>query len=341
MAARVIAAGLSLQDRRLLTAAQVAFPLTPRPFAVLGSVADLSEAQVIARLGALKEQRLIRRIGPVFEPAAIGLTTELVAVEVDSDHVEPVAAVIAEWPQVTHCYLRDHRINLWFAGAASSALWFEQAVSVLRRQGVRGAWRLPTLRRFKIGVVFDLVGERTSSEIPPRPASHRCADSEGETAPDVEVVRVLESDLPMVSEPFAVLSGRLPATSASLLDIIGGWLQCGRIRRYGAQLNHRRLGFTANAMTTWAVPDGRLDEAGATMAADPEVTHCYQRPAFDDFPYNLYAMIHGRSRQHCLAVAERLSQACGLRDPLPLFSTREFKKSTPPYSELMALRSSS
>jgi len=121
VAAGVIAAGLSLQDRRLLTAAQVAFPLTAHPFADLGSVADLSEAQVIARLGALREQRLIRRVGPVFEPAAIGLTTELVAVEVEPDRVESVGAAVAEWPQVTHCYLRDHRVNLWFAGAASSA----------------------------------------------------------------------------------------------------------------------------------------------------------------------------------------------------------------------------
>ena len=114
----MIATDLSLTDRRLLTAVQVAFPLAARPFADLGSVADLSEAQVIARLGAVKEQRIIRRIGPVFEPAAIGLTTELVAVEVDPDRVESVGAAIAKWPQVTHCYLRDHRVNLWFAGAA-------------------------------------------------------------------------------------------------------------------------------------------------------------------------------------------------------------------------------
>ncbi|MGD0110425.1 MAG: hypothetical protein ABSD48_01010 [Armatimonadota bacterium] len=342
MAAGVIATGLSLQDRRLLTAAQVAFPLTAHPFADLGSVADLPEAQVIARLGALREQRLVRRIGPIFEPAAIGLTTELVAVEVALNRVESVGAEIAGWSQVTHCYLRDHRVNLWFAGAASSALWFEQAAgTVLRRPGVHGAWRLPTLRRFKIGVVFDLIGEHTNSETPPRPAFHRCADGEDGIARDVAVVRVLESDLPLVPEPFAVLGGRLATTSAGLLDIIRSWLECGRMRRYGAQLNHRLLGFTANAMTTWAVPDERLAEAGVAMAADPEVTHCYERPAFDDFPYNLYAMIHGRSREHCLAVAERLSQACRLQDPLPLFSTREFRKSTPPYSELMALRSSS
>jgi len=341
VAAGVIATDLSLMDRRLLTAVQVAFPLAARPFADLGSVADLSEAQVIARLGAVKEQRIIRRIGPVFEPAAIGLTTELVAVEVDPNRVESVGAAIAKWPQVTHCYLRDHRVNLWFAGAAPSALWFEQAADgVLRQQGVRGAWRLPTLRRFKIGVVFDLIEERTSSEIPPRPAFHDCDNTEKGAVPDIVVVRVLESDLPLVPDPFAVLSRRLAMTDTALLDIIRDWLRRGRIRRYGAQLNHRVLGFTANAMTTWAVPNALLAEAGATMAADPEVTHCYERPAFDDFPYNLYAMIHGRTREHCLAVAERLSRACDLRDPLPLFSTREFKKSTPPYSELMALRCS-
>ena len=336
----MIAAGLSPADRRLLTAAQVAFPLVAHPFAALGSAAGLSQAEVIARLSALREQRLVRRIGPVFEPAAIGLTTELIAVEVDPDRVEPIGATIAEWPQVTHCYLRDHRVNLWFAGAASSADWFEQAAAtIVRWQGVHGAWRLPTVRRFKIGVVFDLVEQRTSSEIPPRPALRGCADTEKGTAPDIAVVRALESDLPLLAEPFAGMSGRLATTVVGLLDIIQDWLERGCIRRYGAQLNHRLLGFTANAMTTWAVPAARLAEAGVALAADPEVTHCYERPAFDAFPYNLYAMIHGRTREHCLAVAERLSQACDLGDPLPLFSTREFKKSTPPYSELMALRS--
>jgi len=339
LAEGVTAADLDAQDQRLLTVAQAAFPLVPRPFAALARAVGLDEEETIARLAACRERRLVRRIGPVFEPAALGLTTELVAVEVEPDATERVGSAIAAWPQVTHCYLRNHRINLWFAGAASSVHWFEQASSrVAAWDGVLGAWRLPALRRFKIGVLFDLVRDQTSSEpAVARPAAHTPGGARRAAGkPDVERVRVIETDLPLAPAPFALLGSRLPVRGQGLLGTIREWLRRGWIRRYGAQLSHRMLGFTANAMVTWVVPSGEMEKVGSRMASDPEVTHCYERPAFDDFPYDLYAMIHGRSREQCLAVADRLSQACGIGEPLPLFSTREFKKSAPPYSELMA-----
>jgi len=337
LAEGVIAAGLSPQDRQLLTTAQVAFPLAPRPFAALGEIAGLREEQVIARLHALKEERLIRRIGPVFEPAALGLVTGLVAVEVEADRIAAVGAEIATWPQVTHCYQRNHRVGLWLAGAARSADWFGQASAEISGwEGVRGAWRLPTTRRFKIGVIFDLVTEQTRSDVRAGIRGNE-RPAHGSAGPaDTGLVRVLETELPLTPEPFAALAAGVPAGMRDLLGTIREWLALGRMRRYGAQLNHRLLGFTANAMTVWAVPADRMEEVGGALAEDPEVSHCYQRPTFNDFPYNLYAMIHGRSREHCLAAADRLTRACGLSDPLPLFSTREFKKSTPPYSDLMA-----
>jgi DNA-binding Lrp family transcriptional regulator len=328
---------LDLRDRRLLTAAQAAFPLELNPYAALGMAASMDEQAAIDRLAALKASRIIRRIGPVFEPSALGVATELVAVEVDPDRLEATGAEIAEWPQVTHCYQRDHVVNLWFAGAAASGEWFERAkLEVLSREGVKGVWRLPTRRRFKIGVVFDLVSDG-AAEVAVASKSTRPGRVAAEPGSvDLKLLRALETDLPVSARPFAGAAGDLGMSEEDLLGIIRGWLAAGRMRRYGAQLNHRRLGFTANAMTVWEAPANAIERAGETMAAEPAVTHCYERPGFEGFPYNLYAMIHGRSPESCAAVAERLARACGLEAPLLLYSSREFKKSTPPLSLILA-----
>jgi DNA-binding Lrp family transcriptional regulator len=331
---------MDFQDRHLLTLAQAAFPLVSRPFLDLGDRVGLGEEAVIARLAALKQARIVRRIGPVFEPGALGITTELAAAEVHPDRIEAVGAKVAAWPQVTHCYERDHRLNLWFAGAAASPDWFGQAIKQIANwDGVKEAWRLPTVRRFKIGVVFDLAQEHPCAGSAERKvaAAHSAPMATPNLDPaDWGLLRVLEADLPLCGAPFSALATQWQRGEDDLLGAIQAWLTSGRMRRYGAQLNHRRLGFAANAMAVWAAPADQLGTAGAMMACDAEVTHCYERPAFDGFPFNLYAMIHGRSRERCAAVAERLTRACGLDDPLLLFSSREFKKSSPPLSQLLA-----
>jgi DNA-binding Lrp family transcriptional regulator len=328
---------LDLRDRRLLTAAQAAFPLELHPYAALGAIAEMDERSTIDRLAALKASRIVRRIGPVFEPSALGVATELIAVEVAPDRLETTGAAIAEWPQVTHCYQRNHMLNLWFAGAAASAEWFERArLDVLSWEGVKGVWRLPTRRRFKIGVVFDLVshGVAEVAVTSKTTGPGRAAPERGSV--DLKLLRALETDLPISARPFAGAARGLGMGEGDLLGVIRCWLAAGRMRRYGAQLNHRRLGFTANAMTVWSAPADAIETAGEVMAAEPAVTHCYERPGFDGFPYNLYAMIHGRSPEGCAAVAERLARSCGLSDPLLLYSSREFKKSTPPLSQILA-----
>ena len=87
----------------------------------------------------------------------------------------------------------------------------------------------------------------------------------------------------------------------------------GTIRRFAAILNHREVGFRANGMVVWNCPRDRIDEIGAILASYPEVSHCYNRPAYPDWPYNLYAMVHGRSPEECESIAQRLADATGPR----------------------------
>ena len=341
MAEGVNPADLSPDDRLLLTLAQVAFPLVTRPFAALGESIRWSEEAVIARLVALKEAALIRRIGPIFEPAALGLTSELIAAQVVAGRLDAVGASVAAWSEVTHCYVRSHRVNLWFAGVAADATWFEQAAEEVRGwQGVLGVWRLPTLRRFKIAVHFDLTdGGLARADLPTADLDGPgvgVAPDAAPSLPEPGLLAALDADLPLSPRPFLLLAERCGWPEADLLEVIRDWSASGRIRRYGASVNHRRLGFVANAMTVWSVPDDRIEEVGGALALAPEVSHCYQRPRFPEFPFNLYAMIHGRCREECLAAAARLSQSCGLDEPLALFSSKEFKKSAPAYASLLA-----
>jgi DNA-binding Lrp family transcriptional regulator len=319
---------LSAEDKALLTLVQASLPLTRRPFAALGARVGLSEEEVLARLAAFKEAGLIRKLGPVFEPAALGLATELMAAEVASAQLDTVGRAVAAWDEVTHCYAREHRLNLWFAGVAAEAAWFARAAErVAAMDGVRGIWRLPTLRRFKISVQFDLTDEISNptpqiSNPPSLPAAKV----------DPDLLRVLQTDLPLVSEPFAALGEKALLTLRALLAN-------GQVRRYGALVSHRKLGITANAMTLLVVPEVRIEEAGRRVASLPAVSHCYQRPTFAGFPYNLYAMIHGRAREECLAAAEEAARAAEASEWAALFSTHEYDKSSPDYAALLARRS--
>jgi len=328
---------LGRADRALIAAAQRDFPLVARPYQELAGRVGSNEEEVIARLAALKQAGLIRRIGPVLEPRALGLISELVAVEVDPSELDSVAAEVSAWPPVTHCYSRDHRVNLWFAAVASDSFWFGAACATAKSlPGVMGTWRLPALRRFKIGVRFDL-DRRTGGEEAP-PASWTGGHAVTEDL-DQQLLGAVQQDLPLCPAPFGLLASSAGITEGELLETLRGWQESGLMRRYGALVNHLRLGFTANAMTVWLAPPDNIEQAARWLSRSPQVSHCYERPAFPGFPHNLYAMVHGLSREECLRVVTALSEEGGIGVGAVLFSIREYKKSAPDYLSLLASRS--
>ncbi|MGD0622618.1 MAG: Lrp/AsnC family transcriptional regulator [Thermacetogeniaceae bacterium] len=145
---------------------------------------------------------------------------------------------------------------------------------------------------------------------------------------DKEIVRVLQEGVPLVSRPFQALAGQLDMSEEELLKTIEDFLRRGIIRRFGAVMRHQDLGYVANAMIVWQVPEDRIEEVGGIMAGFQEVTHCYQRPAYPpDWPYNLFTMVHGRKREDCQEIASRLSKAGGIGNYRMIFSTDELKKS--------------
>ncbi|OPX86820.1 MAG: hypothetical protein A4E53_02852 [Pelotomaculum sp. PtaB.Bin104] len=150
---------------------------------------------------------------------------------------------------------------------------------------------------------------------------------------DKQIVRAVQQGLPLTSRPFQAMAEQLGLSEEELLDRILAMYKDGRIRRFGAVVRHRELGFVANAMVVWDVPAEQVMTKGKIMASFPEVSHCYQRPRQPGWSYNLFTMIHGQSREYCAEVADRIARATGLTEYRLLFSTAELKKSSMRYFE--------
>jgi siroheme decarboxylase len=320
---------LDVIHRQLLDRIQRSFPVVPRPYGVLSESLGIGEPEVRERLASLKDQRLIRQISAIFNTGSLGYRTSLVAMAVPESALEPAVTIINAYPGVSHNYLRLGEFNVWFTIAVPPGKELPEVVEGLTRAS--GGWPtliLPALRKYKLAVVLDVLeeGEADSSE---GRVDHPRTESSTAFQPsekNIQLVRCVQEDLPLVEEPFAHWGQTLGITENELLGTLEGWLQHGHIRRFAAVLNHREVGFNANGMVVWRCPLDKIDESGSLIASYSEVSHCYHRPARADWPYNLYAMIHGRSEDECEKIAARLAEAIDLREYRILFSLREFKK---------------
>lgn len=146
-----------------------------------------------------------------------------------------------------------------------------------------------------------------------------------------EIVKAMQEGLPLVSRPFSAMAEKLGITEDSLLNKIRDMMDRGLIRRFGAAVRHQDLGFTANAMVVWKVPESGAEETGKIFSGFSEVSHCYQRKTSGNWEHNLFTMVHGRTEEECRAAARAMSEASGIVDFIVLFSTAELKKSSMKY----------
>ena len=153
--------------------------------------------------------------------------------------------------------------------------------------------------------------------------------------PALSVLKAMETDLPTEPRPFLKLADRFGTTEQEVLEALQRGLETGLVRRYGARIAHQQAGYAANVLVVWQVEHSELDRMGFLMAAHPAVSHCYERPVIEGFPYNLYTMIHGRSRAECEQVIAQLAEKSGLTSYRTLWTVKEYKKSVPRYSELL------
>jgi len=145
------------------------------------------------------------------------------------------------------------------------------------------------------------------------------------------IIRHLQGDIPLTSKPFAVLASRVGISEEELLERIKLQKEEGVLRRLGANLNPQLAGFRANALIAWNVPDDRMDEIGPLMASFREVSHCYERRTQGKWKYNLFTMIHGKSREDCEGIVRAIAENTGIQDYVSLVTLKEYKKTSPEY----------
>ncbi len=316
-------------DKRLLNLMQGSFPIAPRPYEHVAGEAGVPEAEVLSRVQRLLDERIIRQVTPIFDTRALGYQSMLVAAKVDPENPWRAANVINAHPGVSHNYLRNHEFNIWFTIATEpdSPLGLDGTLEVLAElAGAESVRQLPTLKLFKIRM--DLEMEAGTQALATAAEAAEPAEIEAQPYDDFDraVILALQGDMPVVSEPYVPAATQLGITVEALLEHLRGMQERRLLRRVAAILFHRRAGFSANGMGVWKVPDDRILELGKRMASFRGISHCYQRPTYADWPYSVFTMAHGRSKEECDAILDSIAADTGIEERSTLYSSTEFKK---------------
>lgn len=321
----------------LLNLWQRDFPLVSRPFDVIAQALKTSASSVIAQMQALERSGALSRIGGVFAAQAGGAAV-LAAMAVAPERLDAVAACVSAHPGVNHNYERENHHNLWFVVTAPCEATLAQTLQSIQQQTGLPALSLRMRKPYRIDLGFDLrhrvATARADATVTGAAEEAPVATSAAPVASavvarnDVPLAALVEGGLPLVEQPFLQWAQTLGWPEATVLDTLHVWLRQGLLRRFGVIVRHHELGFDANAMTVFDVPDAQVDACGERLARCPEVTLAYQRERAAGWPYNLYCMVHGRDRATVQAHIEDITRCCGLAD-VPreiLFSRRRFKQ---------------
>lgn len=333
-------AGVAPAHFGLLNDYQQRFPLCPEPFAAIAAAQGLATAAVLAAYRDWQAAGLVSRIGPVFAPHRVGAST-LAALAVPPGQLEAVAARVSACPEVNHNYEREHPWNLWFVATAPDAGHLAALLARIAADSGCPLLDLPLENPYHIDLGFDL-----GFKLNPAPAAVRPRTTQpgpaGE-APcalaglDRQILAALEQGLSLEERPYARAAASSGVSEAWLLARLEEWLETGVLKRFGVVVRHHELGYRANAMCVWNVPEAHIDALGEQLARQPGVTLCYRRRLqLPDWPYNLYCMIHGQAREAVHQQRNALAARLGL-DAYPqqmLFSGRRFKQCGARYSSV-------
>jgi DNA-binding Lrp family transcriptional regulator len=317
-------------DKQLLDTMQGKFRIVPRPYAEVATLLGVEEETVLTRVRELIEQRIIRQVTPIFDTRALGYQSMLVAAKVDPEHPWRPAKIVNDHPGVSHNYLRNHEFNMWFTLATEpdSPLGLDGTLEVLKQEtGAESVRQLPTLKLFKIRMDLEMSGDTETLAKAAQAVEPVDIEPQPYDELDKAVIRATQGDLPIVSEPYTDAARELGMSVDGLIAHLEGMVERGLLRRVAAILFHRRAGFSANGMGVWKVPADQVLEAGRRMAAFRGISHCYERPTYADWPYQLFTMAHGRSKEECDAILDAVRDEVGcIEDRATLYSSTEFKK---------------
>lgn len=318
-------------ELRLLNDFQRDFPLVPAPFGVVAGRLGVSEAEVLKTLAQLQACGKVSRVGAVFRPHSIGSST-LAALAVPAEELDGIAQLVSDYAEVNHNYEREHRYNLWFVVTASDEARVREVLDEIERRTGYQPLHLPMLEGFHIDLGFDLSRthkgsctgiQKGASGTIPQPYLALPQQSEA------VLIGAIQYGLPLVPRPFAEIGAGIGLAENEVIAGLSYLLEHGVIKRMGVVVRHHELGYRANAMVVWDIPDDRVSALGQRIGSFDAVTLCYRRPRrLPAWRYNLFTMIHGQHRDEVLSLVDQLMKQCGLKDVAHeiLFSCRRFKQ---------------
>ena len=319
-------------DNEILNEIQWTFPLVPRPFDAIAEKFNISSEEVKSRLTQMKRKGVLRQLSAIFDTRKLGYTSSLVAMEIQDDKLEKVAQQINKHPGVSHNYKREHQFNLWFTLAVPPGSDLKSELDKFSKlDGIKKVRMLPTLQLFKIGVKLDMVDTKKHDVKPSETKKEIKKVDFVATEDDKEFIRQLQKDFEIIDRPFLKASNALGISEEKVFEKLKHYESIGVMRRFAAILRHREAGFTANGMIVWKVPEDRINQVGEKLGAFPQVSHCYERPVYPDWPYNVFSMIHCKSIDEAKEMAKEIQTLINVEEYKILFSSREFKKTRVEY----------
>jgi siroheme decarboxylase len=319
-------------DKEILNEIQWTFPLTLKPYSEMAKKFGLSEQDMMQRLRVLKDAGIIRQISAIFDTRKLGYKSALVAMAIEPEKLDYIANQVNRHPGVSHNYERNHEYNLWFTLAVPPGSDLKTEIDKFSKlPGIKKTRLLPTIKLFKIGVKLEMVDEK-KSDVKPSEEKKKITETKFiANEEEKNYIRELQKDLEIIERPFLKSAQKLGITEEQLLEKVKQYEEIGVMRRFAAILRHREVGFTANGMIVWKVPDERIEEVGEKLGAFPQISHCYQRPVYPDWPYSVFSMVHCKSIADAEEMAKQIQKQVDVNDYKILFSSREFKKTRVEY----------
>jgi len=310
----------------ILSRIQKKFPLVAKPFKAIADELNISEDEVLEILQAEKKAGIIRQTSAIFDTKRLGYKSSLVAFKVAPQNIDAAVEIINSHPGISHNYERNHEFNIWFTLGISPAskLGLDKTVELLAKLTKADEYiMLPTLKLFKINVKLNTTGKDDKKEVVKK-VIHSDIEM---TQLHHDIVQKAQYDIEMVSEPFKKMVDELGIDYDRFFSILKELQEAGVMRRFASILNHRKAGFNANAMVVWDVAEGETGEAIGKKAAEfSAVSHCYLRPKYPNWPYNLFTMVHGKTKKETDSIIEEMAKEIESKSHMPLYSSREFKK---------------
>ena len=285
---------------------QGGFPVAKNPYSLVASELDIDEAKLLSIIEDLLSSGWLTRFGPLYDARQMGGGLTLAALSVPIDRFDEVTALVNAYAEVAHNYKRDHKLNMWFVLATETEQAILDVIKNIESQTGLKVFNCPKLQEFYVGLKLQVDDSGQVDSVPMDSAWTASPQSEDttEAPPDDferQIIAATQAGLPLVSEPYAEIASQINSAEHRVMQSIKKMLNNGVMRRIGAVPNHYKLGLRGNGMTVWNVPDELVSDIGGKIGSMDFVSHCYQRPRhLPDWPYNLFAMLHGSDKDQVM-----------------------------------------